>query len=111
MNNRYTDSRLNQRASKRLFAEKIAHYAQRDPRHFVQIDGIFAPMYEEGVPIDFEGDFINPCRTVELMHGSNVRVLIPDSTGDAPKGGDPTTQEDGQVATERSRTHGLRKAR
>jgi hypothetical protein len=34
-------------------------------------------MYEEGVPIDFEGDFINPCRTVELMHGSNVRVLIP----------------------------------
>ena len=41
------------------------------------MDGIFAPDYNGQNPIDFEGDFLNASRTVELMRGSSVRVLIP----------------------------------
>jgi hypothetical protein len=81
MKNQHSNSILSQQATKRLFAEKIAHYAQREPKHFLQIDGIFAAgRYDEQTPIDLEGDFLDACRTVELMHGSNVRVLIPQGT-------------------------------
>ena len=74
MTYQYRSSILSQQATKRLFAEKIAHYAQREPKHFLQIDGIFAAgRYDEQTPIDLEGDFLDACRTVELMHGSDVR--------------------------------------
>lgn len=81
MKNQYADSSLSQQASKRLFAEKIAHYAQREPKHFLQLDAVFAPVDIEGqMSIDFEGDFLDARGTVELMHCSNVRVLIPRET-------------------------------
>lgn len=81
MKNQYADSSLTQQASNRLFAEKIAHYAQRKPKHFLQLDAVFAPEDSEGqIQIDLEGDSLDARGTVELMHGSNVRVLIPQET-------------------------------
>jgi hypothetical protein len=81
MKNQPNNYFLSKRANQRLFAEKIAHYAQRRPKHFLQIDGIFAAgRYDEQTPIDIEGDFIEASKTVELMNGSDVRVLIPDGT-------------------------------
>jgi hypothetical protein len=81
MEHQYADLTLNRTAAKKLFAEKIAHYALCQPRYFLQLDGLFAPKgYDEQSPIDFEGDFLIATRTLELMAGSDVRVLIPIET-------------------------------
>lgn len=48
---------------KNLFCEKMAHYASREPNHFLQLDSHDGELYAEG--------------TVELMFVSSVRVLIP----------------------------------
>lgn len=52
------------RTEEKLFGEKLAHYAGRKPKDFLQIDS-------------FGGGELYASSTVELMHGSLVRVLIP----------------------------------
>ncbi len=81
MRNQFNDQCISQQAAKRLFAEKIAHYAQQEPKHYLQLDGVFAPSgYDDQLPVDIEGDFLDASRTVELMRSSSVRVLIPMET-------------------------------
>jgi hypothetical protein len=74
---KHSDGRLSHAAKKRLFPKMIAHYAQCEPKYFLQLDGHFAPSYYEQTPIDLEGDYLDASRTLELMSGSTVRVLIP----------------------------------
>lgn len=64
--------------NKDLFAEKIAHYARREPKYFLQLDGHYLPHGgDEYTRTDADGDAVTADATVELMHGSTVRVLIP----------------------------------
>ena len=81
MKNQSTNIRLSQVASQRLFAEKIAHYVQRQPKHFLQLEGVFEPRnIRPESAVDFEGDLLMATRTVELMNAPSVRVLIPAET-------------------------------
>lgn len=62
----------------KLFGEKLAVYATREPKHFLQLDANYMP--EGGhslVDADEDGDAIIAEGTVELMIGATVRVLIP----------------------------------
>ena len=67
----------------KLFCEKIADYASKKPKHFLQMDGQF---YPEAIAYDFpynsdkDGDMMSAGRTVELMDDPTVRVLIPQDT-------------------------------
>ncbi len=61
-----------------LFGEKLAHYATRTPKRFLQLDGHYMPHGGDSVMHpDEDGDVFMALGTVELMHGSTVRVLIP----------------------------------
>ena len=61
-----------------LFGKKLAQYARKQPKHFLQIDGFnYAEEFDEDVPLDAEGDSIRAQSTVELMQGATVRVFIP----------------------------------
>ena len=53
----------------------LAHYADRDPHEFVQIDGFVNA--DEIMGRDAEGHGLCGTMTAELMHGSYVRLLIP----------------------------------
>lgn len=56
-------------------AEKLAHYQARDPRDFIQYDG-----FDQGdcvTGMDGNGQGVMSVSTTELMHGTDVRVLIP----------------------------------
>jgi hypothetical protein len=66
----------------KLFCEKIAHYASKKPKHFLQMDGQFYPEGYVEYPFypDDDGDTLNAGGTVELMCGATVRVLIPQDT-------------------------------
>ncbi len=67
--------------NKALFGEKLAHYAKREPKHFLQLDGFYLPHGgDDLMRPDDDGDAICAQGTVELMHGATVRILIP---GDA----------------------------
>jgi hypothetical protein len=72
---------IKKQASQWLLAEKLAHYSRLQPTYFLQLDGTFAPRrHDETKPFDIEGDSFEASRTVELMLGSSVRVLIPQET-------------------------------
>jgi len=63
---------------KALFGNKLAHYASREPKHFLQLDGHYMPRGgDDEMHPDDEGDYVSAMGTVELMHGATVRVLIP----------------------------------
>ncbi len=63
---------------KKLFADKIAHYATREPKHFLQLDAHYMPTGgDEYYSPDGDGDLLTIDRTVELMEGTTTRVLIP----------------------------------
>src|SRR5262245_7742784 len=61
-------------------AEKLAHYARRGPKSFVQIDGWRAGAWIGDSLKDKDGHAVTGGRTVELMRGADVRVLIDPST-------------------------------
>lgn len=66
----------------KIFCDKLAHYASRDPKNFMQMDGRYI---QKGSGDDYtrpdkDGDALNVESTIELMHGSSVRVLIPYDT-------------------------------
>ena len=63
---------------KTLFRNKLAHYASREPKHFLQLDGNYLPRGgDDMMRPDCDGDAFIADGTVELMHGATVRVLIP----------------------------------
>jgi hypothetical protein len=64
---------------KKTFAAKLAHYASREPKVFVQFDSYYKPE-ASNIDSDVEGDVMFVKETVELMNGKDVRVLIPYST-------------------------------
>ena len=62
----------------KLFGEKLAHYASKEPKHFLQMDGYYdSEVYDELMHPDLEGDAFIAQGTVELMDGATVRILIP----------------------------------
>jgi hypothetical protein len=71
---------------KNLFANKIAHYARTDPKHFLQMDAHYmtGPGRDDVMVPDEEGDWLSMSRTVELMQGSTTRVLVPVAGGMNP---------------------------
>ncbi len=67
--------------NEKLYGACLAHYAQREPKHFLQLDCAYMP--EGGDSImrpDEDGDCMTAGGTVELMYGATVRVLIPHDT-------------------------------
>ena len=67
---------MNYEDRKRAFANKLAHYSRCEPKAFCQIDAFnTAPDYV--MRPDADGDAIMGGSTIELMHGADVRVLIP----------------------------------
>ncbi len=62
---------------KAIFANKLAHYASRKPKHFLQLDGYYMPDGDDMHCPDDDGDAVVADGTVELMNGADVRVLIP----------------------------------
>jgi hypothetical protein len=63
---------------KTLFGNKLARYASREPKHFLQLDGFYLPRGgDSDMRPDCDGDAVSAVGTVELMHGATVRVLIP----------------------------------
>ncbi|MEI6399139.1 MAG: hypothetical protein WCO71_10235 [Pseudomonadota bacterium] len=64
-----------------LFGKKLAQYAGKKPKHFLQIDGFYyGEGYDGYFSPDGDGDSIKARSTVELMDGAAVRVLIPIDT-------------------------------
>lgn len=67
--------------NKKQFCDKLAHYAAREPKKFLQIDGFYLPEGgDDFLHPDKDGDYMHGSATVELMHGTDVRVLIPYET-------------------------------
>ena len=61
--------------NKTIYGSKLAHYAKREPKSFLQLDSFF-----DGWGADKDGDALSALGTVELMRGACARVLIPAST-------------------------------
>jgi hypothetical protein len=57
--------------------ELLAHYAEKDPKQFFQIDGVADMPPGDIVSVDDDGDAITGGLTHELMGCGHVRVLIP----------------------------------
>ena len=67
--------------NKKLFCGKLAHYAAREPKQFLQLDGFHNPGDMDLAMHGLEGDDLYQSGgTVELMRGSSVRILIPYDT-------------------------------
>ena len=65
----------------KIFCDKLAHYANREPKNFLQMDGFYMPEGgDSDMHPDKDGDVLEASSTVELMLGSSVRVLIPYDT-------------------------------
>jgi len=65
----------------KLFGEKLAHYALKEPKHFLQLDGHHVPGgLDDGMGVDEDGDTVTAQGTVELMRGATVRILISEGT-------------------------------
>ena len=63
---------------KALFGNTLAHYASREPKQFLQMDGHYMPRGgDDQMRPDGDGDAVTAFGTVELMYGATVRVLIP----------------------------------
>jgi hypothetical protein len=63
---------------KALFGNTLAHYATREPKLFLQMDGHYMPRGgDDQMRPDGDGDAVTANGTFELMHGATVRVLIP----------------------------------
>ena len=63
---------------KTLLGNKLAHYASREPKYFLQLDGHYLPRGgDDEMRPDCDGDAVSASGTVELMYGATVRVLIP----------------------------------
>ena len=67
--------------NKQQFCDKLAHYASREPKKFLQIDGFYLPEGgDDFLRPDKDGDCMHGTATIELMQGTYVRVLIPYET-------------------------------
>lgn len=62
------------------FCEKLAHYAARKPKKFLQFDCFYMPNGgDDNIHPDEDGDDIWALGTIELMTCCHVRVLIPEN--------------------------------
>jgi len=67
--------------NKTIYGNKLAHYAKREPKSFLQLDAFYMDHgYDSSMHPDKDGDVLMGGGTVELMQGAEVRVLIPTST-------------------------------
>jgi len=74
MNNMTTTQKI-------IFAEKLAHYASRRPKRFLQLDAFYMPFGDDQLLMpDEDRDAVCASGTVELMNGPTTRVLIPRHT-------------------------------
>ncbi len=67
--------------NEKLFGECLAHYAQREPNHFLKLYCEYMPNggdFDEHP--DGNGDCMDAVYAVELMYGAAVQVLIPHDT-------------------------------
>ncbi len=79
--NRRKEIKMDNKINRKLFGECLAHYAQREPKHFLQFDCFYMPGGgDSDMHPDENGDYTTANSTVELIHGSTVRVLIPHDT-------------------------------
>jgi adenine C2-methylase RlmN of 23S rRNA A2503 and tRNA A37 len=64
------------------FCNKLANYASKEPKVFLQLDGHYLPEESNNGNDrhDADGDEMKVKSTVELMEGSTVRILIPFDT-------------------------------
>lgn len=77
MNTKQTELTTTDSQTRRQFADKLAHYAKKDPKQFLQMDGFYLPNGgDDSMRPDDEGDCLHASTTVELMYGATVRVLI-----------------------------------
>jgi hypothetical protein len=61
-------------------SQLLAHYADKDPRMFVQFDAFDPPTCPFDGFADEDGQEFFVRVTHELMHGATVRVLVPPGT-------------------------------
>jgi len=60
-----------------IFGNKLAHYAKREPKSFLQIDAFYSPGEEDSVlHPDKDGDALMGGGTIELMHGAEVDAAV-----------------------------------
>jgi len=79
MNSHPADIKISNDAIRNLFAQKLAEYSRRDPKSFLQLDGLYvAHRGCREMQSDVDGDCLSAYPTVELMMGSTVRVPIPE---------------------------------
>ena len=70
----------NEEAMRKTKGELLEHHSQREPRTFVQYDGFHVETRDDVMRPGKDGNS-QWCRiTPELMHGVDVRVLIPPQT-------------------------------
>ena len=63
--------------NKTIYGNKLAHYASREPKSFLQLDALIDLKPDSFTHPDKDGDVLMGGGTIELMHGASVRVLIP----------------------------------
>ena len=64
--------------NKTIYDNKLAHYASREPRSFLQLDAFYLPHNDDpDLDADKDGDALMGGATIELMNGASVRVLLP----------------------------------
>lgn len=74
----------------------LNHYAEREPRDFVQYDAWYEPEGGDYVMVpDAEGDILMLGLTTELMQGAHVRVLV--NAGEVDPGRGPDAGQDRQI--------------
>ena len=74
---------MNKTINKTIYGNKLAHYASREPKSFLQLDAFYSPwedsaLWEDpALHPDKDGDALKGKGTIELMQVAEVRVLIP----------------------------------
>lgn len=69
---------MNYKTENELAGAKLLHYSRKEPKHFLQLDSCHCPDDGDNViDPDIDGDRMCAGGTVELMSGSDVRILIP----------------------------------
>ena len=63
--------------NKTIYGNKLASYASREPKSFLQLDAFYYPYKDDASFPDKDGDTLMAGGTIELMDGTSVRVLIP----------------------------------
>ena len=64
--------------NKKLFCDTLARYLKREPKKYLQLDGVHQPIWNEYNTHVIANDYsYSSSGTIELMDVASVRVLIP----------------------------------